>query len=211
MHLLLESKFIKSLSNDRITALEIRREVEKALVQQTAANGLLGRMQSLGRLSANPKDDTVFWSVWVVRILFLLIEMLPLLIKLTSIDSKSLYISVTNMKNNHTEIAFEKTNKARLEVRVKEQKNQLLSENLALQFDTTKQIMDSSLRHLVYEMEQLKAALELKIKFQLFAIEKVKDAVLQKQVLQQIEALFEGYIETLNTTMRQSQLFHQNL
>jgi hypothetical protein len=90
-----EFKKLDSLDNARITALEKQRDSEKALVQQTAANGLLGRMQSLGRLSANPKDDTVFWSVWVVRILFLLIEMLPLLIKLTSIDSKSLYISVT--------------------------------------------------------------------------------------------------------------------
>jgi hypothetical protein len=60
-------------------------------------------------------------------------------------------------------------------------------------------------------MDQLKAASELKIKFQLFAVEKIKDMTLQKQVLAQIEALFEGHITTVTATMRQSQLFHQNL
>jgi hypothetical protein len=120
----LEAKFKEeeNIAIIRIKALEAQRDDEKSGVKQTAAHGLLGRMQSLGRLSANPKDKTVFWSVWVLRILFLLVEMMPLIIKLTSIDTRSLYIKVMNTKNEHTEIAFEKTSKARIEVRVREQK-----------------------------------------------------------------------------------------
>jgi len=81
----------------QIDALNKQRGQKITVTSESQAVGFLGRMRALGlgRMRAlgelSKEDNTVFWGVWLIRLFFLAIELIPIFVKLSSGNGSNVY------------------------------------------------------------------------------------------------------------------------
>lgn len=71
-------------NNDRINKLKVDKEkvMNEVSLAKENANGLLARLSSLGKLTGS--NSTMKWTSWLIVGLFMLLEILPIMVKLLS-------------------------------------------------------------------------------------------------------------------------------
>jgi hypothetical protein len=192
--------------NEELSILRTNRNNKLQLISDKDAKGFLGNMIILGRLA--DENGVVLWSTWLIRLLFLCIELIPVFIKLGSSADVGLYdklkdmndttcfgVQETLVKEKATIMAIEQS------ILMQEQKNQLM-------FQQTKGLMNSKTKDYEYFLEKVKFAMEQQIKMKLQLIEKVKDEKAREELTRQVESIYVGYISTLETLVEKSKQYH---
>jgi hypothetical protein len=176
------------------------------LVSDKDAKGFLGNIKILGRLS--DEDAHVMWSTWLIRLLFLCIELIPVFIKLGSSADVGLYDKLKDMNDNtcfdlQKMLVEEKRDVMKIEqsILLQEQKN-------ALMFQQIKALMNSKTKDYEYFLDKVKFAMEQQLKIKMQLIEKIKDDDVREVLLDQVTRIYEGYVTTLDALVAKSKQYH---
>jgi hypothetical protein len=192
--------------NADLSKLEVDRRQKLQLVSDKDAKGFLGNIKILGRLS--DEDAHVMWSTWLIRLLFLCIELIPVFIKLGSSADVGLYDKLKDMNDNtcfdlQKMLVEEKRDVMKIEqsILLQEQKN-------ALMFQQIKALMNSKTKDYEYFLDKVKFAMEQQLKIKMQLIEKIKDDDVREVLLDQVTRIYEGYVTTLDALVAKSKQYH---
>lgn len=194
-------------SNQLTTATKIA-EIQKQksnaldLVEHNNADGLIGRMRALSSLGE--KEPIVHWTTWLLRIFFTLIELLPLLIKISPAGDRGLYYKLVDMNDVEKEQIFEMSSKERLEFKQQEEKLRLTQAFAELCHKETQIIAGNKEKDSIYLMAKAQELTEKKIDFVGRAIKHIKDEALLKDVLARFDQIHAGFMTTINQLITKS-------
>jgi hypothetical protein len=194
-------------SNRNATAAkiaEIQKQKTAALdvVEHNNADGLIGRMRALSSLGE--KEPIVHWTTWLLRIFFTLIELLPLLIKISPAGDRGLYYKLVDMNDVEKEQIFEMSSKERLEFKQQEEKLRLTQAFAELCHKETQIIACNKEKDSIYLMAKAQELTEKKIDFVGRAIKHIKEEGLLKEVLARFDQIHAGFMNTINQLITKS-------
>ena len=192
--------------NAYLSKLESERKQKLEQVFAKDAKGFLGNIRILGRLS--DEDVHVMWSTWLIRLLFLCIELVPVLIKLGGSADIGLYDKLKDMNDNtcfdlQKILVEEKKDVMKIEqsILLQEQKN-------ALMFQLVKSLMNSKTKDYEFFLDKVRFAIEQQLKLKVQVIEKVKDENARQILLGQVAQIYDGYVATLESLVDKSKKYH---
>ena len=189
-----------------LAKLNLTREQKLQLVSDKDATGFLGNIRILGKLS--DEDAHVLWCTWLIRLLFLCIELIPVLIKLGSSADIGLYDKLKDI-NDQTRFELQKMLvEEKRDVMKIEQSILLQEQKNALMFQQLKGLMNSTIKDYEYFLDKVKYAMEQQMKVKIQVIEKVKEENIREELLGQVASIYEGYLATLETLVAKSKKFH---
>jgi len=186
----------------QIAALQKQKNSALAMVEKNQADGLIGRMRALSQLGY--KEPIVHSTSWILRIFFTLIELLPLLIKMTPTGDKGLYYKLVDMNDDEKQQIFQMSSKERLEYKQQEEKMRLTQAFAELCHKETQIIAGNKEKDSLYLMAKAHEMAEKKIEFEAKAIKSIKDETLLTQVLEQFEKIHAGLMNTIDQLIAKS-------
>ncbi len=188
----------KKASIDRqIATVELKKEQELSMVVQTNANGLIGRMRALDALGQ--KEPIVTWATWLLRLFFMLIELIPLLLKISPTGDRGLYYKLVDTFDEERENVVKANSEERKQIIVKEEQVRYAMQYSELCQKEIQVIAESKGKDTMYMMEKMASMAEKKLEFKLKAAKKIPDEGLSQRVYEQIDTIFDGFVETLTT------------
>jgi len=193
-----EENYFNNYATDRqkeINALNQQREKKINITAESHAQGFLGQLRALGELSK--EDNTVLWGIWLIRLFFLSIELIPIFIKLSSGRNGDAYYEIAKQNGVMAVNVNGKMEEVRAEVMVKQQRAMVNKELLELQFSEEKSVMDDAHVRFDFYMSQLKRVSERKLQMQQYIFTTVKEEPLRNQLMSQIEEIYEDFQRTL--------------
>jgi hypothetical protein len=201
-----EAAFYKKMSADKqkeIDALNKQRDAKIGSTTDAQAQGFLGRMRALGELSK--EDSTVFWGMWLIRLFFLSIELIPIFIKLSSGKNGDAYYEIAKQNGMMAVSVNGQMETVRAEEMVKQQRAMVNKELLELQFSEEKSVMDDAQKRFDFYMAQVKKVSDRKLQMQHHIFTTVKDERLRNQLMDQIEEIYEDFQRTLTQLVNRKQ------
>ena len=186
----------------RIDALNKEREQKVGETSESQAGGFLGSMRALGELST---DSTVFWGVWLLRLFFLAIELIPIFVKLSSGNGSNVYHDIAKQNGAIAVSVNAQMEEVRAEEMIKQQRATVNKELLELQFAEEKAIMDDAQKRFDFYMAQLKKVSDKKLQMQQLIFTSVKDENLRHHLIEQIEQIYEEFQHTLSRLVNRKQ------
>lgn len=201
-----EAEFYKKMSADKqkeIDALNKQRDAKISSTTDAQAQGFLGRMRALGELSK--EDRTVFWGMWLIRLFFLSIELIPIFIKLSSGKNGDAYYEIAKQNGVMAVSVNGQMETVRAEEMVKQQRAMVNKELLELQFSEEKSVMDDAQKRFDFYMAQVKKVSDRKLQMQHHIFTTVKDERLRNQLMDQIEEIYEDFQRTLTQLVNRKQ------
>jgi len=188
--------------------LEALKNSESSITQEKHAEGLLGRMIALSELS--DEYTHVFWATWLLRLLFIVLETLPLVIKLTSDRNGGQYYQVLS-KNEEIHLQMlDKTKDEQLKVVEMQRNLSLTRQQLELDTQRMQLVTNSQVQHLKFYNERLQHVISMHLDYKNEAFERIKDPNLLGQILGEIDTIFQGYINTLEFLISKSVSYHKS-
>lgn len=192
--------------NADLVKLETERGIKLKLVSDKDAKGFLGNLIILGRLA--DEDAHVMWSTWLIRLLFLCIELIPVFIKLGSSADVGLYDKLKDMNDNTCFDLQKMLVEEKRDVMKIEQSILLQEQKSALMFQQIKGLMNSKTKNYEYFLDKVKFAMEQQMKMKLQLIDKVKDENAREELIGQVTSIYEGYVATLEALVAKSKQYH---
>lgn len=177
---------------------------KKEEVEKNNANGLLGKMIILGALSN--ENNTVWWSLWLVRLLFLCIELIPILIKLSGSTKVGVYEEIVDVTNKIC-IDVQKLSSEKEKEVIRLERSVLL--NKRMQELVSEEIMHTTelrLKDNINLLEKIQYMMEQQLKLKAHITEKVKDDVYREELLDQVSMVYESFVTMLNTLIAKLRL-----
>lgn len=179
-----------------ISEIESERESALNLVEVNNANGLIGRMRALSSLGA--KESIVFWTTWLLRIFFTLIELIPLLIKLSPSGDRGLYYKIVDLNDEEKEQIISMSSTERLKMKEQEENLRLTQQFAELCHKETQVIAENKEKDSIYLMIKAQEMTDKKIDFVARAVGNIKDEELLREVLGRFDQIHSGFMATLN-------------
>lgn len=196
----------ESRRNNDLASLEKERGNKLQLVSNKDAHGFLGNLRILGRLS--DEDSHVMWSTWLLRLLFLCIELIPVFIKLGSSADVGLYDKIKDLNDNTSygvqqALVQEKGEIIKVEqsILMQERKNELM-------FQQIKGLMNSKTKDYEYFLDKVKVAMEEQTRLKQLIYKEVKDESVRETFINQVSKIYESYVETLEAMVAKSKQYH---
>lgn len=190
----------------KISSLEKKRADKRQIVADKDANGFLGNMMILGQLGE--ENSTVWCSTWLIRLLFLCIELIPILIKLGYSKDKDLYHKTQDMNDEvcielQRSLSEESKEFKRIEycVAIEAGKERLLSQSI-------KNTLDCKLKDYEYFIEKISITKDKHLKLVAHITEKVEDGSFKEKLLTQLSNIYDGYVDTLETLVAKSKQYN---
>ena len=201
-----ETRLYEKMRTDKqiqIDGLNKQRNEKISNISVTQAKGFLGQIRVLGELSK--EDNTVFMGIWLIRLFFLSIELIPIFIKLSSGKNRDVYNEIAKQNGAMAISVNEQMETVKAEGMVKQQRAMVNKELLDLQFSEAKSVMDDALMRFDFYMAQLKKVSDKKLQMQQYIFKAVKDERFQNQMIDQIEKIYANFQTTLSYLMMQQQ------
>jgi len=187
----------------QIDALNKQRGQKITVTSESQAVGFLGRMRALGELSK--EDNTVFWGVWLIRLFFLAIELIPIFVKLSSGNGSNVYHDIAKQNGAMAVSVNAQMEEVRAEEMIKQQRATVNKELLELQFAEEKAVMDDAQKRFDFYMAQLKKVSDRKLQVQQHIFTTVKDENLRHHLMEQIEQIYDDFQRTLMQLVNRKQ------
>lgn len=182
--------------NTRIAQIEIEKAARVAEVVATNANGLLGRMRALHALGQS--DPFVWWATWLIRAALVLIELLPLMLKLSKSGDKGLYYQLVDKFDTERETVVEGQSQHRVALQVKEGEFKYQTEFARVVSKEIAMMMGAKTSDTNYFMGRVMAMAETKINHKQRAAKRfVNEEALLEQVYRDIDAIYEEFLRTV--------------
>ncbi len=201
-----ETAVYKNMIANKQIEIEALNKQQIAKISRTTdaqAQGFLGRMRALGELSK--ADSTVRWGMWLIRLFFLSIELIPIFIKLSSGQNGDAYYEIAKQNGVMAVSVNGLMETVRAEEMVKQQRAMVNKELLELQLSEEKSVIDSAQKRFDFYMTQVKKACDRKLQMQHHIFTTVKDEQLRNQMLDQIEEIYSDFQQSLTQLVNRKQ------
>ncbi len=177
--------------------LAVRQRKMDGLAALTSANGdkLLGRMRALDALGQT--EPIVQISTWLLRLFFTLIELLPLLIKISPSGDRGLYYRIVDISDLEQEGVLRAVSADRQQSLIKGEEIRYTRQYLELCQNELQIIAESKGKDTVYLMEKVASMAEMKIDLKHRAAKKIPDEALLERIYNQIDTIFDGFVQIL--------------
>ena len=163
-------------------------------------------MRALSELGS--KESVVFWATWLLRLCFMLIDLLPLFIKISPTGDLGLYYKIVDMNDLEQKRILELTSQERLEYRQKEEKLRITKALAELYFKQIQTVIDSKEKESIYLMDKVLNISQKKMDLISKAMN-IKEKSLPEEVLAQFGQIHEGFMLTVNDLIEKSKLNSQ--
>lgn len=173
-----------------------------SLVEDNEANGLIGRVRALSSLGE--KETIVHWTTWLLRIFFLLIELLPMLIKISPSGDRGLYYKLVDMHDEENEKMFVMSSEERIKVKQQEEKLRLTQTFAELCLKETQVIANLKEKDSVFLMTKVQELTDKKLDFVAKALNMVQDKTILAQVLSKFDEIHNGFLNTIQELIAKS-------
>lgn len=191
-----------------IVNLEVQKKEIENLVEETSAKGLLGNITVLNQLSK--EDSSVKWALWLIRLLFLSIELIPILIKL-GYSGRDLYGDIDDLNKEGAFAIQKELIPERMEVMKKEQTIKLIERKNELLSQEIRGIIDHKINDVEYLMDKISHVVEQQIKLKNHIANKVKDDVLRNGLINQLSMIYDSYVEMLEELVSKSKTYYSDI
>jgi hypothetical protein len=186
----------KAAANEEIAAIEIQMTKQLEALAANKATGLIGRMRALHTLGQ--QEPIVEVTTWLLRIFFVLIELIPLLIKISPAGDRGLYYKLVDTLDQEREAVLAGLSKERQHVAVQEKQVVYAIERAALSSREQAAIIAVKAKDAALLMDEVLTMVEQKIIRKQQAAQTISDPALLEQVYHQIDAIFEDFIQTVD-------------
>lgn len=190
------------ITADKIDDIQRQKAAAMQQVVQNNADGLIGRMRALSSLGE--KEPIVHWTTWLLRIFFTLIELLPLLIKISPAGDRGLYYKLVDLNDDEKEQIFKMSSKERLELKQQEEKLRLTEAFSELCHKETQVIAEHKAKDSIYLMAKAQEITDKKIDFVARAMKRIKDESVLKEVLARFDEAHAGIMTIIQQLINKS-------
>ncbi len=190
----------------QLAELQAQKAQKLQTVSDKDAKGFLGNLRILGRLM--DEDSHVWWCVWLVRLLFLSIELIPIFIKLGSASDYDLYNKIKDTNDRNCFDLQKLLVEEKRDVMKMEQSVMMLTQKNDLKFQELKAIMNSKRKDFEYFMDKVRFAMDQQLKIKAQVIEKIKDERIREELLGQLNRIYDSYVATLEALVVKSKEYH---
>jgi len=178
---------------------------ELAELSNSLANGLLGQISALHRIDS----PAVSFTTWILRLFFFFIELIPFFMKMSP-NGRGLYYVFVDKNDEEAIQIHDATAEERKALLIKTESIKVMQELLELFKIETRTVLNSKKEQTLYLMDQLNAMAEKKLAYQGKIIKNVPDESVQEQLLNELEGIFEGFVQTIESLLAKSNNFHTN-
>lgn len=186
--------------NTRIAQIETEKAARVAEVVATNANGLLGRMRALHALGLS--NPFVWWATWLVRVALVLIELLPLMLKLSKSGDKGLYYLLVDKFDTEREHVVEGQSLHRVALQVKEGELKYQTEFARVVSKEIAMMMTATANDTNYFMGRVMAMAETKITHKQRAAKRfVNEEDLLAQVYRDIDVIYDEFLRIVHSLL----------
>lgn len=187
---------------EQISDIRIQKSKALDVVAYNNADGLIGRMRALSILGE--KEPIVHFTTWLLRLFFTLIELLPVLIKISPSGDRGLYYKLVDMNDAEKEKIFEMSSKERLDFKQQEEKLRLTQAFAELCHKETQILAGNKEKDSIYLMAKAQEITEKKIDFVGRAMKHIKDEGQLKVVLTRFDQIHEGFMQAIDQLIAKS-------
>ena len=198
---------LKAETDMLIAQLEVKQKKAVEQIEGSFATGFFGMLESL----FNIESPMLHFALWVLRIFLLLIDLMPILIKLTTSGDIKLYFQILDLVDNNQLKINQLTSKDREEAMKKEVQYSLVLKEIALEKEKSAAIIKSATGNVDHLMLTLINVSQRQIKLRERLSKGSKDPVLLKVVLKELDEAYKGMITTLHTLIDRSNNFNAGL
>lgn len=152
----------------------------------------------------------LFWTTWLPRLLFIVLETLAPMIKVTSDKNGGQYYQVLSKNEEIHFQMLDKTQDEQLKVAEMKTNLSLIHQQLELELDTQRMQLEANtqVQHLKFYTERLQYVVDMYLDYKKKAFQQIKDPKLLGQVLSEIDTIFQDYINTHEFLISKSVCFH---
>jgi hypothetical protein len=186
----------------KINSIESEKQSVIKNITEKSADGLIGRMRALNALGE--KEPLVKWTTWLLRIFFCMIELLPLMIKLTPSNDRGLYFELIDINDKEKADIFLMSSEERKTVRKQEEKLRYTQEYSELCIKETQIISSAKEKDTIYLMDRATSIAEKKLDFIAKAIKNIKDPVLLEAIINNLNQIHNGFMVTIDNLLSKS-------
>lgn len=154
--------------------------------------------------SLGEKEPIVRRTTWLLRTFFILIELLPMLIKISPSGDRGLYYKLVDMNDAENEKMFLMSSGERLKVKQQEEKLRLTQVFSELCLKETQVIANHKEKDSVYLMAKVQELTDKKIDFVAKALKRIKDEKILAQVLSKLDEIHNGFLKTIEDVTAKS-------
>nr|WP_315123934.1 DUF4407 domain-containing protein [uncultured Capnocytophaga sp.] len=203
-----QTEFLRyqTIADFEMQNIQKEKELFALALENKNAQGFIGRMRALSELGS--KESVVFWTTWLLRLFFMLIELLPLLIKISPTGDLGLYYKILDMNDLEQKRILELSSQERLEYRQKEEKLRITKALAELYFKQIQTVIDSKEKDSIYLMDKVLNISQKKMDLISKAMN-IKEKSLLEEVLAQFGQIHEGFMLTVNDLIEKSKLNSQ--
>ncbi len=163
-------------------------------------NGLLNRIIALDKLSR--ENEGVFWVVWGTRLFFILIELIPIFIKITSTGYRGMYNKIIDYRDEELDDVMKITSEQR--VALLQKQHDYLFKVKMMEYDMS--VFKAGIRHeidkAIFAMEELTKLSAAKNRYAQKIHEKVKPENLKDQALLRLDEIYASLFEIFDLKSR---------
>ncbi|MBL0053076.1 MAG: DUF4407 domain-containing protein [Bacteroidetes bacterium] len=156
----------------KINIVDAEKQGEFNTIESKNADGLIGRMRALTALGE--KEPVVKFTTWLLRIFFCLIELLPLLIKISPTGDRWLYYELIDINDKERAEIFLMSSEERKVVHQQAERLRYTQEYAELCVKETQIISSAKEKDSMYLMERATAISEKKLDFISKAVKNIK-------------------------------------
>lgn len=144
----------ESTINKQKESLAIAHQNELEALEMTMADGLMGRLRALHDIAK--EEGIVNVTLWLLRLTFLCIELIPLFLKITPLEGKNLYERINAIKKDEQEEVVNELSNARKEVITTEQKLAYDKRLIHVEIEKLESLIKRSEREAIIRLESQK-------------------------------------------------------
>jgi hypothetical protein len=179
-------------------------EQRKQDIQHLTANqahGLLGQLRVLSALS--DEDPTVRWSMYVIALLFFLIELLPLLTKMSS-DGGLLYQQIWQSTRDNKLKAIKQQAEGDLQVAIQQSKLDTDRALHHIQIHSLKLVTSQAEEAFSVISEQMQRAANRKMAMEKEILESIADEKIRIQMLDNVNVVYNNFMLKIKQLLAES-------
>lgn len=186
----------------QISELKSAKAERIRVVNDNHAMGLIGRMRALSLLG--DREPVVAWTTWLLRFFFVLIELIPVFIKISPSSDKILYYQLVDQNDEERLEVLQATKSERFKLREKQEEVRIVHQfyelcNRELEIISSGKVKDST-----YLMNIMQDVTVKKFEAIRNAKKKVKNSELLDDINNNLEDVYNGFVDVLKTMVNKS-------
>ncbi len=188
---------------EKITGFNKKRAIviNAMKVNQNKTNGLLTKIITLNKLTYQNENQEVFVVVWATRIFFLLIELIPIFMKITPTGYKGVYHEIIDQNDRELLGLLKFSSNMRVAKLQKEYDLKNTIEMLNLNSSLIEAKINSAERNAYFLMDELTAVMKKHNSFRQLVVKQMEDAGMQKKVFNELDAISATLLKTIGLSL----------